>query len=96
MAVIPVFVSSTFRDFHHERDELNRSVLPVLDELAAPFGSRVELIDLRWGISADDADESSRHNRVLDVCLTEIARAEPLFVGLIGERYGWVAPIQQM
>lgn len=96
MAVIPVFVSSTFRDFHRERDELNRTVLPVLNELVAPFGSRVELIDLRWGISAEGDDAQARHLRILDVCLAEIARAEPLFVGLIGERYGWVAPFERL
>ncbi|MCA9834311.1 MAG: DUF4062 domain-containing protein [Thermomicrobiales bacterium] len=96
MSVIPVFVSSTFRDFHRERDELNRTVLPVLNELAAPFGSRVELIDLRWGITAEDGDARSRDLRILDVCLSEITRAEPLFVGLLGERYGWVAPLERM
>lgn len=88
MAVVSVFVSSTFRDFHAERDELVASVLPVLNERVAEYGCRVEVIDLRWGVAAADDDE--RHARVLEVCLNEIERARPLFVGLLGDRYGWV------
>ena len=52
MAVVPVFVSSTFRDFHGERDILAGPVRERLDELVAPLGMRVELIDLRWGVNA--------------------------------------------
>ena len=96
MTVVPVFISSTFRDFQRERDELNMTIRPMLDELIAPLGCRVELIDLRWGIVADDDDEAARHDRILDVCLSEIARAEPLFVGLVGDRFGWVAPKERM
>ncbi|MFF0492536.1 DUF4062 domain-containing protein [Nocardia sp. NPDC004068] len=90
MAIIPVFVSSTFRDFHFERDALIASVLPELNDLVAGYGCRVEMIDLRWGVSAGDDDEATQQARVLEVCLSEIERARPLFVGLLGERYGWV------
>lgn len=96
MTVLPVFISSTFRDFQRERDELNSTIRPMLDELVAPLGCRVELIDLRWGIVADGVDEVTRHDQILDVCLSEIARAEPLFVGLVGDRFGWVAPKERM
>lgn len=94
MPVIPLFVSSTFRDFHRERDILVASVRPALDDLVRSFGCRVEIIDLRWGVAAADVDEDndSRQGRVLDVCLHEIDRARPLFVGLVGDRYGWVPP----
>ena len=88
MAVIPVFISSTFRDFHGERDELVASVLPALDEQVAEYGCRVEMIDLRWGVTAAEGDEQQA--RVLQVCLEEIKRARPLFLGLLGDRYGWV------
>lgn len=94
MAVIPVFVSSTFRDFHAERDELVASVVPALDELVVDYGCRVELIDLRWGVTA--AEDHERFARVLEVCLSEIDRARPLFVGLLGDRYGWVPDDYQL
>lgn len=94
MAVVSVFVSSTFRDFHGERDVLVGPVRETLDERLRPLGCRVEFVDLRWGVAAGDPDldRETRQRRVLDVCLTEIARSRPLFVGLIGDRYGWVPP----
>jgi hypothetical protein len=46
------------------------------------------MIDLRWGLdtSQDDFDEAQR--RVLDACFSEIDRARPFFIGLLGDRYG--------
>ncbi|MGA5541359.1 DUF4062 domain-containing protein [Mycobacterium sp. NPDC051198] len=88
MSIIPIFISSTFRDFHRERDELIASVLPALNDKLVEFGCRAEMIDLRWGVTASDDDE--RQAQVLEVCLKEIDRSRPLFVGLLGERYGWV------
>ena len=97
MAVVSVFVSSTFRDFHAERDVLIESVRKRLDERLQPLGCRVEIVDLRWGVAVGDPelDREARQRRVLDVCLSEIARSRPLFVGLIGDRYGWVPPVQR-
>jgi hypothetical protein len=94
VAVVSVFVSSTFRDFHGERDALAGPVRAVLDELVRPMGCRVEMIDLRWGVAAGHRglDYDARQRRVLDVCLSEISRSRPLFVGLVGDRYGWVPP----
>lgn len=91
MPVIPVFVSSTFRDFHSERGCLHSMVVPDLDEAVAPYGARVELLDLRWGVSTEELKhETEKQQQVLDVCLREIDRCHPLFVGLLGERFGWV------
>lgn len=93
MAVIPIFVSSTFRDFHAERDAIRRTVTPLLDSELAPLGSRCEFLDLRWGIDTSSEDsEAATHQQVLDVCLKEIDRCRPLFVGLVGDRFGWVPP----
>lgn len=97
MALIPVFVSSTFRDFHGERGSLPSLVIPALDEAVAPFGARVELLDLRWGVDTTDlASEDQRQDQVLDVCLREINRCQPLFVGLLGDRFGWVPPADRV
>jgi tetratricopeptide (TPR) repeat protein len=81
-----VFLSSTFRDFGDERDLLVRRVFP---SLRARLKNRyVELVDvdLRWGITAEQAERGE----VLPICLAEIDRARPFFVGMLGERYGWV------
>ena len=49
---------------------------------------QVELVevDLRWGI----AEEQSTRRETLKLCLDEIRACRPFFIGLLGERYGWV------
>ncbi|XP_078394240.1 telomerase protein component 1-like, partial [Cetorhinus maximus] len=84
---VRVFVSSTFRDMHAERDLLVRSVFPELRARAARHFVRVQEVDLRWGIT----EEASRGNRQLDLCLSEVCRCQ-LFVGILGERYGQLLP----
>ena len=90
--LVRIFISSTFRDFMAERDELVKKVFP---ELRRRCRSRfVELleVDLRWGIT----EEQSRQGATLKICLQEIDRCRPcapvFFIGLLGERYGWVPP----
>jgi hypothetical protein len=48
----------------------------------------VELVevDLRWGIT----EEQSQRKETVRYCLAEIRRCRPYFIGLLGERYGWV------
>jgi tetratricopeptide (TPR) repeat protein len=97
MPVISLFVSSTFRDFHAERDLLVGLIRAELDERIAQYGCRVEVIDLRWGLGqAEELDEAVMQERTLSVCLDEIDRARPLFVGLLGDRYGWVPPPERV
>ncbi|MCJ7664201.1 MAG: NACHT domain-containing protein, partial [Desulfobacterales bacterium] len=43
-------------------------------------------MDLRWGIT----DEQKSEGKVLPICLDEIQRCRPYFIGLLGERYGWI------
>ena len=83
---IRVFISSTFRDMHAERDHLVKVVFPRLRERLERY--RVELIDidLRWGITEAQANDG----RVLELCLQQIDECRPYFVGLLGQRYGWV------
>ncbi|XP_078508765.1 telomerase protein component 1 isoform X2 [Lissotriton helveticus] len=82
---IRVFISSTFRDMHGERDLLIRSVFPELRARASRFFLSIEEIDLRWGIT----EEESRSNRQLGLCLSEVARSQ-IFIGILGDRYGHV------
>jgi hypothetical protein len=83
-----VFISSTFRDMHAERDHLVRVVFPELKERCR--ARRVHLIDvdLRWGVTEVDAEQG----KVLDICLDEIDSCRPFFLGILGHRYGWVPP----
>lgn len=81
-----VFISSTFRDMHSERDYLVKVVFPALRERLEPHRIHLVDIDLRWGITEQQAE----NDEVLDLCLDQIDECRPLFVGLLGERYGWV------
>lgn len=90
VAVIPVFVSSTFRDFHAERDVLTGPVRERLDDEVREFGCRVEMIDLRWGVDTVGVDEEEAARRVVDVCMSEVARSRPIFLGMLGHRIGYV------
>lgn len=87
----PVFVSSTFADMHAERDYLRIHVFDVLKDMLLERRHYLETIDLRHGIeTARDRDESAREREVLKVCLDEIERSRPFFVGILGDRYGSV------
>jgi tetratricopeptide (TPR) repeat protein len=82
---VRIFISSTFRDFSTERDLLVRQVFPALRaRLQERFVELLD-VDLRWGITAEQAERGE----VLPICLAEINRSRPYFVGLLGERYGW-------
>ena len=83
---VRVFISSTFRDMHAERDHLVKVVFPALRERLLPYRIDLVDIDLRWGVTADQAD----NDQALDLCLQQIDECQPLFVGILGERYGWV------
>ncbi len=87
---IRVFISSTFRDMHAERDQLARTVFPELKAKCRERRVHLIDIDLRWGVTEQDAQDG----KVLDVCLDEIDSCRPYFLGLLGHRYGWIPPGQ--
>jgi tetratricopeptide (TPR) repeat protein len=81
---------------HEERDALRNSVLPMLEEELAPLGAHLEFVDLRMGVDTVDlADDHSKQDLVLKVCLSEVDRSRPFFVAMIGGRYGWIAPVDR-
>ncbi len=84
--VIRVFISSTFRDMMRERDLLVKEVFPELRRKCAKRFVTFTEVDLRWGITKAQANEG----QVLPLCLAEIERSRPYFIGLLGERYGWI------
>ena len=90
--LVRVFISSTFRDFMGERDELVKKIFPELRRRCkARFVELLE-VDLRWGIT----EEQSKSGETLRICLQEIDRCRPsapvFFIGMLGERYGWIPP----
>ena len=83
---IRVFISSTFRDMKEERDELVKRVFPQLRKMCEKRGVVWGEVDLRWGIT----DEQRAEGKVLPICLAEIRECRPYFIGILGERYGWL------
>ncbi len=84
--LIRVFISSTFRDMIEDRNELMSQCWPQLRALCRKRQVELSEIDLRWGIS----EEQSQRKETLRLCLDEIQKCRPFFLGLLGERYGWV------
>lgn len=82
---MPIFLSSTFRDMQEERDELIKKIFPQLKDLAAQRLVTLTPIDLRWGIT----EEESKTGRIIELCLQEIERCQPFFIGILGSHYGW-------
>ncbi len=83
---IRVFISSTFLDMKEERDHLVKFTFPQLRKLCESRGVVWGEVDLRWGVT----DEQKAEGKVLPICLEEIKRCRPYFIGLLGERYGWI------
>jgi hypothetical protein len=87
-----VFVSSTFHDMQEEREVLIKRIFPQLRRLCEQRGVVWGEVDLRWGVT----EEEARHGKIVRLCLEEIDRCRPFFLGLLGERYGWVPRKEQL
>ncbi len=87
-----LFVSSTFRDLQPEREQLVKKVFPRIRKECRERGVEFTEIDLRWGITEDE----SRTGKTIRICLEEIDRCRPYFIGIIGSRYGWVPGITEI
>jgi hypothetical protein len=85
---VRVFISSTFRDMHAERDHLVTVVFPELRERVERLGLEFFDVDLRWGVPAKDANGETANS--WEYCRQWIDRVEPFFVCILGQRYGWV------
>ena len=83
---VRVFISSTFLDMQRERDVLVRQTFPALRSRFRSRGVELREVDLRWGITRAQAESGE----IVPICLAEIDRCRPFFIGLLGERYGWI------
>ena len=89
---IRIFISSTFEDMKEERNYLITKIFPKLAAEAAKRDVTLIPLDLRWGIS----EEESRTGKVIEICLQEIEQSRPFFIGLLGNRYGWCPPKEEL
>ncbi len=85
---IRVFLSSTFRDFNEERRLLATRVFPRLNRRARERGVELVEVDLRWGVTQEQAEDG----QALEICLKEIERCKPYFIGMLGDSYGSITP----
>jgi tetratricopeptide (TPR) repeat protein len=83
---IRIFISSTFKDMQAERGYLVTKVFPVLRRYCEERDVSIFELDLRWGIS----EEEAKQGKVFEICLNEVRKTRPFFIGLLGERYGWI------
>ncbi|MEK4230853.1 DUF4062 domain-containing protein [Solibacillus sp. FSL H8-0538] len=88
---IKVFISSTFRDMQAERDELIKHIFVKLRRECEKRGIIWSEVDLRWGVTHEQKSEG----QVLPICLAEIDNCLPFFIGILGERYGWIPEIEE-
>nr|XP_020441783.1 telomerase protein component 1-like isoform X2 [Monopterus albus] len=82
---VRVFISSTFRDMHGERDMLVWHVFPELRRRAASHCLYLQEVELRWGVTEEESV------RTTELCLSEVCRSQ-MMIGILGERYGLVPP----
>ncbi|MGO9474309.1 MAG: DUF4062 domain-containing protein, partial [Rhodomicrobium sp.] len=93
----PVFISSTFADMQAERDHLRTHVFPALEERLRARRRHLEWVDLRLGVANALLEEGQqRELHVLKVCLAEVKRCRPFLIVLLGDRYGWVPPLERI
>ncbi len=85
---VRVFISSTFKDFHAERNVLVQKVFPRVEAYCQQRGVSFFPVDLRWGITQEQAERGE----TVATCLREAEECRPYFIGLLGNRYGWIPP----
>jgi tetratricopeptide (TPR) repeat protein len=92
---VRVFISSTFKDMEVERNYLLGTIFPEIAQACRERGVGFTEIDLRWGVT----EEEVKNGRAVEICLQEIDRCReypPFFLGLLGERYGWIPTHEEL
>ncbi|MEP7220475.1 MAG: DUF4062 domain-containing protein, partial [Bacteroidota bacterium] len=87
-----MFISSTFRDLQEERDHIVKKIFPEIRALCRLRGITFTEVDFRWGLT----DEDLVLGHVIGACLEEIDRCRPYFIGITGERYGWIPALHEI
>lgn len=82
---VRIFLSSTFTDMQKERDALIQT-FEMLKVEAAKRNVSLSVVDLRWGVTEDEA----KSGKGISICLNEIENSHPFFICLLGNNYGTV------
>lgn len=85
---LKIFISSTFQDMHNEREILLKDTFLELKKIAKNRDIEVTEIDLRTGVTQEQAESG----QIVKICLDEIERCadSPIFfLGILANRYGW-------
>jgi len=90
-----IFISSTFKDMDFERDVIKFRVIPALNRRFRDQRVELQAIDLRLGVNTQGMSEEDSERKVLSVCTSCIDSSRPFFIGLIGQRYGWIPPVER-
>lgn len=69
-----------------EREQLMSHTWPTLRQFCRERQVEFVEVGLCWGIP----EAQSMRHETLTLCLNEIYACRPYFIGLVGERYGWV------
>lgn len=91
ITAVRVFISSTFFRMKPVREYLRLHVFPTIELAYKKAGVGFMHIDLQWGITAEQAMEG----RTFELCMGEISRCQPFFIGLLGSYYGWCPTIAE-
>lgn len=91
---VRVFSSSTFRDMNSERDHLVTVVFPELRDRVERLGHEFFDVDLRWGVPHENLDGERANSWAY--CKRRIDEVEPFFVCMLGQRYGWRPPADEI
>ena len=81
---VRIFLSSTFSDMQEERNYLTKRIFPKIRQECEKRGVNFSVLDLRWGIT----EEESRTGKVIEICMDEINRTRPFFMGMMQENSG--------
>ncbi len=87
-----LFISSTFRDLDAEREHLIKKVFPEIRAVCRSRGVTFTDVDLRWGLT----EEEGTLGRIIRICLEEIDRCRPYFLGILGSTYGWIPDVHDV
>ncbi|NEW61327.1 DUF2225 domain-containing protein [Sulfurovum sp. bin170] len=85
---LKIFISSTFQDMDEEREILLKDTFLELKKIAKSRAVEVTEIDLRTGVTKEQAESG----QIVKICLDEIERCadSPIFfLGMLANRYGW-------
>src|ERR1043165_4910429 len=63
-----------------------RKIFPEIRVLCRARGITFTEVDLRWGL----IDEDVALGQVIRTCLEQVDRCRPYFIGITGDRYGFI------